>query len=126
MTKRHRRTNIPIHEAVIVWQPVNLEPRPFWVKPGSVAVFVKGDPRALMFLCSHGACWVDWPDQRKKELVRFLRKLKHEISRADGIPKWRIEAALEHIKEYRIFRVRQQRRREERWRKGRQQACRTR
>lgn len=117
MSKRYPRTNIPIHEAIFVVQPLGMEPREYWAEPGLVAVVTKGDPRERLFLLSYGAGWVDWSERPVDELVRYFRILKRNLSAEFGIPAWRIEAILRRINEYRAYRTRHRLRREARSRR---------
>ncbi|MBB4641484.1 hypothetical protein [Rhizorhapis suberifaciens] len=114
MRKKYSRTNIPIRHVIIAWQPTCIERREGSAEPGRVAVFHKGDLGELPYLMTHGAGWFYWKDETVDELVRRLVRLKREIARDYGIPKWRTEGMFRRIREYRLYRVEQRRCREER------------
>lgn len=126
MRKKYPRTNIPIRHLIIAWQPTCIEAREGWPPPGRVAVFRKGDLGELPYLMTHGAGWCDWKDQPAEELVRFLLRLKREIAREYGIPKWRTEGMFRRVREYRLYRIEQRRCREERRKERRRKSVRTR
>jgi hypothetical protein len=126
MTEKYPRTNIPIHDAIVLWQPLSTEYRPYWVAPGSVAICAKGDPREGAFQLSVGAGHVGWEDRSTEELVLLLFKLKRHIADEYRIPKWRIEGIFRRIREYRLYRVEQRRLREELKKEKRRKSVRTR
>ncbi|RIA46559.1 hypothetical protein DFR49_1101 [Hephaestia caeni] len=126
MAKKYPRTNIPIHDVVVLWQPLCIDYRPYWVEPGSVAICAQGDPSERAFLLSEGAGSVFWEESSADELVRFLIKLKRHIAVEYRIPRWRIEGIFRRVREYRLYRVEQRRLREELKKEKRRKSVRTR
>lgn len=110
MSKKFLKTNIPIHAAVVAWQPAFLPSDDRSAAPGQVGVFEFLDPRDGLFLMTHGACYSGWAEQPVEELIQELLWLKEEIVRDYGIAAWLVEGMFRRIQEFRLYRVAQRRR----------------
>ena len=123
---KYRRINIPIHRAVIAWQPAFMEPSKHYVAPGQMCVLELFDPRERYFMMTDGACYQEyWQSQSADLLIGDLVKLKKVLVREFGIKAWRVEGMLRRIREFREFRVAQRRSQDERKRRKRQSRART-
>lgn len=118
---KYRRINIPIHRAVIAWQPAFMEPNKHYVAPGQICVLELFDPRDRFFMMTLGACHQEyWQSQPVDQLIGDLLRIKKMLVQEFGIKAWRVEGMLRRISEFREFRVTQRRLRDERKRKRRQ------
>ena len=119
MTFKYPRRNIPIHTAIIAWQPAFIDSGTDSAPSGQMNVFQRGDLRERHYLCTDGAGWVYWKEQSTEQLIGWLLKLKRELVSEYGIAEWKVEGSLRKIREYREFRVEQRRDRDERKRRKR-------
>ncbi len=80
MTHRLSRSNIPISEVVVAFQPRQFGVSWFGMEPGRVALFRLGDTRVQLFDCFDGACWEAWRNQPELQLERLLDLQRRLIS----------------------------------------------
>jgi hypothetical protein len=93
--------DVPLEDAVIVWQPPWLRRRVGDARAGAVQVLPLYDRRERFFAKTHGASWCDWAIQPIEELLDALEWLKSELVRTEGISADRIEQAFSCIPEWR-------------------------
>lgn len=104
----YRRTNIPIAEVVIAFQPRAFGKSRRGVEPGRLALFTLGDPKVDIFDCFDGACWDGWRANPERQLGWML-DIKKRLAAECGISAARVESIFRHCREYREMRVEQRR-----------------
>lgn len=95
------------------------------MEPGRVALFRLGDTRAHLFDCIDGAVYVGWRDNPDWQL-RFMLRLKKDLIKECGVSEGHVEGVFRQCPEYRAFRAKQRRLREQREIEKRRKTVRTR